>query len=434
MLAIQHDPWYIFGSGQAEKEVVEISMGTLQNSIQRLFESRRFNLFAFALIAVLVLLAYSNTFTSSFHFDDDAAILENPAIKNVTADNIVRLLKTNRPIVNLSLMLNYQLNGLNVVGWHVFNVGLHIINSFFAYLFIVWTLNLPQMKAKYGEKARRMALFGALLFAVHPIQTESVTYIISRSELLAAFFFLVTFLLFIKGATTGKFGYYFAAFASTLLAMASKEWAATLPAMLFLYDLVFLSGGKIKNVIKSRAKAYIVLFLPWGFIAYILSLYAGATSAGFSMSGVNGITAETYLLTSFNVIWTYIRLLFLPINQNLDYDYHLARTLFEFPTLLSFIGHLAVVAAAFWLYRKKGWLLVPFGIAWFYIILSPTQSFVPILDLIFEHRLYLPSLGLFVAFIAGYEELFDRLGGRTAVPAIAVKNTTAKNAKGKKKG
>jgi hypothetical protein len=185
--------------------------------------------------------------------------------------------------------------------------------------------------------------------------------------------------------------------------------------MLFLYDVVFLSQGKIK-VIKTHWKAYVLLLLPWGLIAYfILPLYTGSTSAGFGISGVKGITPATYLLTSLNVLWTYVRLLFLPINQNLDYDYPLAQTLFEFPTLVSLIGHLVVLGGAFWLYKKKGSLLIPFGVAWFYITLTPTQSFVPILDLIFEHRVYLPSIGFFIVFITGYEALFDWLAGRRAV-------------------
>jgi hypothetical protein len=101
--------------------------------------------------------------------------------------------------------------------------------------------------------------------------------------------------------------------------------------------------------------------------------------------------------------------LFLPINQNLDYDYPVAKTLFELPTILSFAGHLTVVIASFWLYRTKGWRLTPFGLAWFYIGLSPVQSVVPVVDVIFEHRAYMPSVGFFLAFIVAFDMAFDRL-------------------------
>jgi len=393
---------------------------TIKDKAERLYAGPRFTLAAFMLIGVMVLIAYSNTFTASFHFDDTPAIVDNLAIKHVTLDNILHLISINRPVVNLTLMLNYQLGGLNVVGYHIFNIAVHIANSCFVYLLILWTLNLPVLAKRYADKAAWMALFGALLFGVHPVQTESVTYIITRTELVATFFYLGTFLLFIQGVRTKRYSYFIGAACSSFLAMGSKEWAVTLPAMLFLYDVLFLSEGKL-NPALSRWMAYMLITLPgWGLIAHTLNLTASGgsgASVGFNISNSSGIplNAWTYLLTSFNVIWTYVRLLFLPINQNLDYDYPVAQTLFAFPTLLSFIGHLVVVGAAFWLYLKKGWTLIPFGVAWFYITLSPVQSFVPVLDVIFEHRVYLPSIGFFIFFVTAYEGLFARLNAGTSL-------------------
>ena len=388
-------------------------MESLTAKIEKLFANRRFNLIAFCIIAVFILIAYSNTFTASFHFDDNPSIVENAGIKRLTWDNFISQFSGTRPVVNLSLMLNYQLSGLNVVGWHIFNVGCHIANSIFVYLMILWTLGLQSLSAKYGDRAKRMALFGALLFGVHPIQTEAVTYIISRTELIATFFYLATFLFFIKGATTRKFSYYIGAVLTSFLAMGSKEWAVTLPAVLVLYDFLFISEGKLQQVL-SRWKVHISVMLTWSWLAYNM-MATKLSGAGFGIVGQNNITPWTYLFTSFNVLWTYIRILFLPIHQNLDYEYAWAQTLFEFPTLLSFAGHVAVVAACIWLYRKKGWTLIPFGVAWFYITLSPTQSFVPILDIIFEHRVYLPSIGIFIAFLAAFEGVFDWIEKKKAV-------------------
>jgi protein O-mannosyl-transferase len=243
------------------------------------------------------------------------------------------------------------------------------------------------------------------LFGVHPIQTESVTYIISRTELIAGFFYLATFLFFIKGATKKRFSYYIGAFFMALLAMGSKEWAVTLPAMLLLYDFLFLSESSVQPVL-SRWKAHLLVMLSWSWLAYNMST-TKMSGAGFSVVGQNNITPWSYLLTSFNVLWTYIRILIYPIHQNLDYEYQWSRTLFEFPTIVSFIGHLLVVALCIWLYKKKKWTLIPFGAAWFYITLSPTQSFVPILDIIFEDRVYLPSLGFFIVFVAAFEGVFN---------------------------
>jgi hypothetical protein len=247
-----------------------------------------------------------------------------------------------------------------------------------------------------------------------------VTYIISRTELLATFFYLLTFLLFIRGGTSGKFSYAIGMLITSMLAMASKEWAVTLPAMLVLYDLLFFSEGKVRPVL-SRWYIYLLTALPWVYILSVLDLFSagGSAGVGFNLVSATGITMETYFYTSLNVIWTYIRLLVLPINQNLDYDYAVAKTLFELPTFLSLVGHIAVVTAAFLLYWKRKWTIVPFGVAWFYIGLSPTQSIVPVVDLIFEHRVYMPSIGFFVVFIVLYESVFDWIGKRKAVAAAA---------------
>jgi hypothetical protein len=390
----------------------KMSEQALSAKIETLFKMPHFSRWAFLLIAVMVLIAYSNTFTASFHFDDNPSIVENTTIKQVNIDNIMQILQGVRPIVYLSIMFNYLLSGLNVIGWHIFNISIHIANSFFVYLLVLWTLSRRVLVAEYGNKARRMALFAALLFGVHPIQTESVTYIITRTELLATFFYLATFLLFIKGTEKNKFLYYVGAAFTALCAMGSKEWAVTLPAVLLVYDFLFLAEGSLKSV-RSRWMAHVLIMLTWIQIYNTMHVIGSGSSAsagiGFNVQTTSGINASTYILTSLNVIWTYIRLMLLPINQNLDYDYAIAKTLFEFPTFLSLIGHIAVVGSAFWLYVKKGWLLVPFGVAWFYIGLSPVQSFVPIIDVIFEHRMYMPSIGFIIVFVAAYEGFFDLL-------------------------
>ncbi len=391
-------------------------MSSMASYIDKFFSLKRFNLVAFGVIAAMVLIAYSNTFTASFHFDDNPSIIENATIRHITADNIEQILRGVRPVVYLSIMLNYAVSGLNVIGWHVFNISIHIINSIFTYLLILWTLSLPVFGKKYQEKAMRMALFGALLFAVHPVQTESVTYIISRTELLATCFYLATFLLFIKGGASGSVPYAAAMLVTSILAVGSKEWAVTLPAMLMLYDFFFIAEGKVKSIL-SRWYVYVLTALPWVQVLSTLNLTAkgGQAGIGFNITTATGITPLTYLLTSFNVLWTYVRLLVLPIHQNLDYDYPVAKVLFEVPTIFSFLGHVILAIVAFWLYKKKRMLLVPFGIAWFYIGISPVQSFVPIIDVIFEHRVYMPSIGFFIVFVVLYEGIFDWLQGRRKV-------------------
>ena len=392
-------------------------MAGITEKVNKLFQSKNFNLIAFTLIVVIVLIAYSNTFNAAFHFDDNPSIVDNFNIKRATADNIIALLHGVRPVVYLSLMLNYSMGGLNPFGYHVFNVGVHIITSCLFYLLVSWTLSLPVFKDKYADRAKGMGLFAALLFAVHPVQTEAVTYIISRTELLATVFYLAAMLFFIRGIQKRKPIYYVGGFLSALLSMSSKEWAVTIPAMIMLYDYMFLSDKKI-NIVLSHWPVYLLAAIPWGFVMSNLNLGSNP-SVGFNMVSSSGGTTPptvlTYLLTSFNVLWTYIRILILPINQNLDYEYPIAKTLFEFPTLFSFLGHVAVVSTAFWLYKKKGWLLIPFGVAWFYIGISPVHSIVPVMDIIFEHRVYMPSIGYFIVLVVAVEKVIEWWHARTAL-------------------
>lgn len=395
-------------------------MQNVRELIGRIYDHKRFSLVAYGLIAVLVLVAYANTFNASFHFDDNPAIIENPNIRYVTMDNIMTILQGLRPMVNLSIMLNYQLSALNVAGWHAFNIGVHILCSIFLYRLILNTLQLPVLGNRYEVSAKRMALFGALLYAVHPIQTESVTYIISRSELLATVFYLPTFLLLIRFVRTGKFFYVIGMFLTSVCSMSSKEWAVTLPALLVLYDYLFLAEGSLRKVL-SRGYIYVLVALPWWLVLSNLNLTSqgGTSGVGFNLEGPAALTPWSYFLTSMNVLWTYVRLMFVPINQNLDYDYYIARTLFELPTFASFLGHLLVVGGCFWMYITKKWRLIPFGMAWFYIGLSPTQSIVPIVDVIFEHRMYMPSAGIILAFLVAYEGVFQWIADRKAVNKAA---------------
>ncbi len=365
---------------------------------------RRFNVIAIALIILSVGIAYSNTYTASFHFDDQHTIVENPRIKHI--ENIPSFFWKNegpvgsRPLLLVTLAINYALGGLNVVGYHVFNNLLHALNGILFYFFILTVLSLPRFKERWASLSKEIALFGAILFVVHPIQTEAVTYIVSRSMPMATFFYLLGFILYTRAVETSKRSFYVSLFIVSFLGMATREDFITFPLMLFIYDAMLLSS--FKDALK-RWWVYSIIGLTVAYRLWLSLTYKGGEeAAGF---GVKLLTPYQYLLTQFNVIWTYVRLLFLPINQNLDYDYPIAKSFFEFPTILSFTGHILVIAFAFFMFKRNR--LVTFLILWWYITLSPSSSFIPIIDVIFEHRVYLPSVGFFFLFMIGYEYLWE---------------------------
>lgn len=372
-------------------------------------QNKKFHFLACLLIIIAVGIAYSNTYTVPFHFDDHPSIEENPRIRHL--ENIPSFFWKNegpvgtRPLLLVTLTINYAIGGLNPITYHIFNNTLHAINGIIFYFFILTTLNLPLLREKYSAIAKEIALFASLLFVVHPIQTQAVTYIISRSMPMVTFFYLLGILLYVKGVQSGKKSYFIILIFISFLGMASREDYFTFPFMLFLYDVMFLSP--IKDI-KKRWWVYGLILLTAAYRVWLSVTYKDSPeSAGF---GVKLLSPYQYLCTEFNVIWTYVRLLFLPINQNLDYDYPVSQGIFEFPTILSFIGHLLVIAFAIWIYKRNR--LVTFLVLWWYITLSPSSSFIPIIDVIFEHRVYLPSIGFFFLFMIGYEYLWEKIRAR----------------------
>jgi len=438
-------------------------------NIEKIFEGRRFHLVAGLLIAISTFLVYSNTFYAGFHFDDTPHIVENYSIRKLS--NWSDIIRGQRGVAMLSFAINYAMGGLNVIGYHIANLVIHITNGILVYFLIFLTLDRIN---SYKGIAKKIAVYTALLFAVHPIQTQAVTYIVQRMETLASMFMLIGLLLFIKGAETSKTAsrvfLYIAAAASYLLGFYSKEIAITLPAIIILYDYCFLSEGNLKKLF-SRWPIYGVLLVILFFLAAPtftgLQETPGEVASGGPVSGgpassvplsretptagfgVQSITPKEYLFTQFNVLIYYITLLFAPVNQNLDYDFPLSKGLFEIPQVkegtvlnypipppfVSLIILLAIIGFALYLLiknppplekeKKVGILhhgrLIAFSILWFFIILSPTSSFVPIIDVVFEHRLYLASVGFFVLFSLAFDRIFEYMEKRKERARLGVK-------------
>ncbi|MGE5894541.1 MAG: hypothetical protein ACM34I_10840 [bacterium] len=349
--------------------------------------------FHFLVILLLGLIAYSNTFIVPFHFDDRLNIIANDRLKNIF---IIPSFFTSfegppimaRPLTAATFAINYYLGGLNTTGYHIFNLILHIANGMLLYLLI--RITAGYLSYTDEKKTGLIALYSSLIFIVHPVQTESVTYIVSRSVLLSAFFFLLGILLFAK--TSGASGkkrvaYTIALFFTALLGMASREEFFIFPLMLILYDLYFTSRQDTKAVFKNY-KIHLPVIATLAYVTYIVLTHDYQEHAGY---GVKTITPLEYLMTQFNVHWTYLRLLVFPMNLNLDYDYPIAKTLFEFPTIISFTGYIGLWGTGLYLYKKLP--VISFSILWFMITLLPSSSIVPIADAIFEHRLYLPLAG-----------------------------------------
>ncbi len=363
------------------------------------------HLLAIFLISAIATIIYSNSFDCSFHFDDQHAIVENYAIHRFDLKEIFS--SSNRPVLDITLAVNYYFGKLNVFGYHFVNLLLHISNGIMLYFILFQTADLPSLKEKYGQRAYRIALYASLIFISHPIQTQAVTYIISRSSVLATTFYLLTLLLFIQAfqkssklkAQSSKLMaprslLLLGAFLASCLAMGTKQIAATLPLTLLIYDFYFISDGNWK-ILKKHYKVHMAMFCTIGIAVYLsasgLQKFVSFDYAkGVQMPYDESVTSFQYLMTQLHVIPYYIKLLFIPTNLNLDYDWPITRSI-DLPTVMFFILLVAIVVFAVWAYRRAR--LLSFGIIWFFVTLSVTSSFVVIYDVIFEHRLYLPSIG-----------------------------------------
>lgn len=366
-------------------------------------------LIACILITLLTFLIYSNSFSSSFHFDDKRNIINNSGIRTLS-DFYNFSFSGTRYIGVLSFSLNYYFGGLNVFGYHLVNTIIHILNGILIWWFVTLTFRTPVM----GRGAVNLglnsliALLSSLIFVSHPVQTQAVTYIVQRFASLATLFYLLSLVLFIKGklssGTKYRLVFYLFSLISAILAMKTKEISFTLPFVILLYEFYFFRERLLK-----RAYLLIPFLLPLLIIP--MTLIGKSTPLGDIAGKLRTVSQETdiisrgdYLLTQFRVIVTYIRLLFFPINQSLDYDYPLFHSFLTPGVFLSFLFLLFLFGLGIYLFVRfriegNGYaLLVSFGIFWFFITLSVESSIIPIRDVIFEHRLYLPSVGAVVAF------------------------------------
>jgi tetratricopeptide (TPR) repeat protein len=385
------------------------------------------------LIVLLCLVAYANTFQVPFQFDDPRSITEVPFVRDLRMfPNVFTL---HRSVGFFSFALNYRLHGTDVIGYHVVNLAIHLFNALLVYALVLLTFRTPRMQGspllKHGKP---VALLSALLFAGHPVQTQAVTYIAQRFASLATLFFLASVAAYAASrlATNAKSSqwrspvWYGLSLLSAVLAMKTKEIAFTLPVVIVLYEFLFCEGQVRRRILVLLPLLLTMAIIPAGMLGIDRPI-------GTLMSDVNEATKvhttmgrTEYLVTQFRVIVTYLRLLILPVNQNLDYDYPVFDSFLDPEVILSFLLLTAIIGAGVYLLSRErrappgAGRFIAFGIFWFFITLAVESSIIPIADVIFEHRLYLPSVGFFLAVTGALFRAAESLEARwsAAVPVV----------------
>jgi tetratricopeptide (TPR) repeat protein len=362
--------------------------------------------FAFISLFVILIIIYSNSFQGDWHFDDFANIVLNPNIQitslsfseikqSFTGIYEDRLL---RPFSYLSFALNYYCGGMNVFGFHVVNFIIHYLAAVFLFLFIHNTLKLPLLRDKYALIAYPVALLATFFWALNPVQVTSITYIVQRMASMAGLFYIMSMYFYLKARTTGRTGssicFFAASAAAGLAAMLTKENAAMLPVIIILFDLFLIQGVTKYNILKFGK----ILILPLLLIAILGFVYTGGFSNILDGYAGRNFTLAQRLLTEPRVILFYLSLLFYPIGSRLTllYDIDISRSLFQpWATIPSIFLILFIISFAFYIARKRP--LISFCII-FYFLNHLIEGSIFNLELIYEHRNYLPSMLLFVPF------------------------------------
>jgi tetratricopeptide (TPR) repeat protein len=352
-----------------------------------------------AVIGFAVVAVYANSLHAPFVFDDFLAITQNPTIRHldrirdVLSSPIYATGATGRPVVSLSLAVNYALGGYGVRGYHVTNLLIHAFAALVLFGIVRRTLLRPVLRERFGAAALPLAFAVALLWAVHPLLTESVTFVIQRSESLMGLFYLLTLYGFIRAAESPKpRRWEIFTVAMCLLGMATKEVMVSGPLVVLLYDRCFVAGS-FAAAWRARWKMYAALAATWLLLAYLVS---GSHTRGGSFAG--GVSAWDYLLTQCRAIVMYLRLAFWPSPLVVDYGMTIVRSLGD----VGLQAVLLVLLAAGTIMALQRRLAVGFLGFCFFAILAPSSSVVPLItQTMAEHRMYLPLAAVITLVVLG---------------------------------
>ena len=394
-------------------------------------------------IAVLIAagaLAYWPALPSPFLFDDLTAVVTNPQI--VSLSPAVALAPpretpvAGRPLVNYSLALNYAAGGLNPRGYRLVNLALHLIAALLLYALIARALRLPNVPALFADRATETAFAAALLWELHPLLTEVVNYIPQRTESMMGVFYLLTLYCSVRALTPGKpahskgrsgsnrkakaqtetvpgfsLGWSAAAVAACAAGMLCKESMVTAPVMVLLVDRI-LAFNSWSEAFRTRRHLYVGLAATWLVLIAIMAT-TPRTSAGFG----SGVSPWVYLLNQARMVARYLELVVWP--RPLVLDYGLPAPLALGDVVVEGLVVVALVAAT--VVALIRWPLIGLLMAWFFITLAPTSSFVPIATEVgAERRMYLPLIAPVLALVLTLDRTVTLAPRRLVFALVAV--------------
>ena len=379
---------------------------------------------AFTLLFFLILSIYSNTFQASWHFDDKPNIINNYYLhlQDLKPESLVRTLYTNprnptnigekmyRPVACLTFALNWYFFKDHVPGYHVINIIIHILTAFFLYLTILNILRSPNLKDKFKGDEYFIALLTAVFWAVNPIQTQAVTYIVQRMAALAAMFFILGIYFYIKARFADSFKrrilFINGCALSFIFALGSKENAAMLPLALVLVEIVFFQDVGFKR----KRHISLGIAVGTGLLVFIIGLILFMKSDPFYFLKEYANRPFSFterLMTEFRVVIYYLSQIIYPVPTRLSVEHYvvISTSLVKpWTTLPAILTVLLLIGTGLFLVKKRP--IIGFAILFFFLNHVIESTIIP-LELIFEHRNYLPSLFLFLPVSVGIKWLID---------------------------
>ena len=381
-----------------------------------------------AVLCLAVAAAYSNTLNGSFHFDDLSLQDGRIRIEALSWERIKPILFSYRPAPFLSFALNFYLGGPSTFSFHLVNLLIHGINAILVYgLFrkILARIRGGEGAPLFTQSDRNVALFASLLWALHPVQTEAVTYIIQRITLMAALFSFLALYSYDLGRDRHgirALPYYGISLLSILLAFATKENTLAVPPVIALYELFFIRKLRIAFSRESILPAALTALLVIVSGIVLLKIHGGSLpeiraflSADYGAGRMDPLYRT---ITESRVLVYYLSLLAFPepSRLNLDYEMPMSRSIFD-PPQTAFSLILVAALLIFAIRSARKFPLPAFAVIWYFILLGIESTVIP-LDLIFEHRLYLPSVMLFLPVTSALWAAVERFGLKSGVAGL----------------
>ena len=347
------------------------------------------------IIIFIIICLYFPVIQAPFLFDDNSSIVDNTAIRSLDLKKIYAF-EPLRFVGYLSFALNFYFFKLNTLSYHLVNISVHILYILFSFLFIKTLWETPSGKEvglSTNEK-NLLALAAASVLAVHPLSTFAVSYIVQRLAVLTALFYVGTLFFYLKARLSqnirGKISWSLSFILFLTCLLFTKQNSFTIFPQLFFLELFCF------NLTPGKRLAFI-LFLP----VLVLGFYISIRYNFIDLDEFRTLTMETtqisrieYLFTQFSVLCFYLKTFFYPVNLALDYQYPVLKSITNPDVFIPALILTAILLITVWAATKKKFRLIAYGIFFYFTAISIESSIIPIKDVVFLHRTYLPNLGL----------------------------------------